>query len=133
MPKYVHCFKNLMVTWKGSRLWFKKWTIKTKTLILPLNIHKSKLILQVPQDSKDCTMNFSLVFLAILGKVSCIRVCLDGNLTWGFYLKTNLLKNDIITRCGWSSLILVQWTCEFIVLFSGHHGFTQNLMKSHSE
>jgi hypothetical protein len=59
----------------------QKMNNQNKNIVLPLNIDKSKLILQVPQESKDCTMNFSLVFLAILGKVSCIRVCLDGNIT----------------------------------------------------
>jgi hypothetical protein len=45
------------------------------------HIHKSKLIMQVSQDSRDYTMNF--LFSATFGKVSCIKVHLDGNLTQG--------------------------------------------------
>ncbi len=87
-----------MVTWQGSQLWLKKWMIKTKMSTIPLDIHKSKFTMQVSQDSKYCTMNFSLVFLVTLGKVSYIRVRLDGNLTWGFYLKINLLRNGNFTK-----------------------------------
>jgi hypothetical protein len=81
MPKYVHCFKQFNGYMAKLPIVVQKMNNKTKTLIIRLNIHKSKLILQMPQDSKDYTMNCSLVFLTILGKVSCIRVCLDGNLT----------------------------------------------------
>ncbi len=87
-----------MVTWQGSQLWFKKWTIKTKVLTPPFNIYKSKLIVQVSLDLRDCTMNFSLVFSTTFGKVSCIRAHLDGNLTRRFYFKINLLKNGDFTK-----------------------------------
>ncbi len=87
-----------MVTWQGSQFWFKKWTIKTKLSTLFLDIHKSKLIIQVSQDSRDCTMNFSLIFSTTFGKVSCIKVHLDGNLTQGLCFKINLPKNGNSTK-----------------------------------
>jgi hypothetical protein len=72
--------------------------IKTKVSTPPINIYKSKFIMQVSQDLRDCAMNFSLVFSTTFGKVSCITIRLDGNLTQGFYFKINLLKNGDFTK-----------------------------------
>jgi hypothetical protein len=63
------------------------------------HIHKSKLIMQVSQDSRDYTMNF--LFSATFGKVSCIKVHLDGNLTQGKAnqrAKINLRRNVDSTK-----------------------------------
>jgi hypothetical protein len=87
-----------MVTWQGSQLWFKKWRIETKLSTHFLEIHKSKFIMQVSQDSRDCTMNFSFVFSTTFGKVFCIKVHLDGNLTQGLCFKINLPRNGNSTK-----------------------------------
>jgi hypothetical protein len=62
------------------------------------------------QDLKDCAMNFSLVFSANNGKVSCIRVCLHGNLIKGFYFKTNLLRNGNLTKDKNTNSLLINET-----------------------
>ncbi len=48
--------------------------------------------MQVLQEWRVGDTNLSLVLLAILGKISCLKFCLDGKVNQGFCLKTNLLK-----------------------------------------
>jgi hypothetical protein len=43
-------------------------------------------------------MNFSLIFSTTFGKVSSIKVHLDGNLTQGLCFKINLPKNGNSTK-----------------------------------
>ncbi len=64
----------------------------------PLDIHKSKLIGKVSQDSRTSWMNFSLVVLASIDKMLFINWCIDGKSIEGFCLKTNLWRNGDSTK-----------------------------------
>jgi hypothetical protein len=52
--------------------------MKTNVSILALSIHKSKLMVQELQDLR--VFFFSLVFFAILDKISLTMVHMDGNI-----------------------------------------------------
>ncbi len=84
-----------IITWPSPQLWFKKWTIKTK-VFTPLDIHKSKLTMQVSQASRALEMIFFL--FSHFNSMSFINWCFDGKETQGFYLKINLLRNGASTK-----------------------------------
>jgi hypothetical protein len=90
--------KNPMVMWHGSHWSFKKCTIVTKVSTLTLDIHRWKETMQEWQNSKDQYTYLSLVNLAILGKMSFTKICLDGKLRREFCFKINLVKKKPSTK-----------------------------------
>jgi hypothetical protein len=69
--------------------------MKTNVSIIAFDIQNSKLIMQVLQHSR---VVFFLRLFIILGKISLIKVHLDGKFKQDFYLKTNILKNGTSTK-----------------------------------
>jgi hypothetical protein len=86
--------KNLMVTWQGFHLSFKKYTMRISTFTPTLNIYKSKLTMQVLQYSRVEEMYFSSIFWVILGKISLTTIHIDGKQRHRFCFITSLLKNE---------------------------------------
>jgi hypothetical protein len=66
----------------------------TKVSIDPLDIHTSKLIVQVLHQSIVENTNLSLVFYVILGQISFINCCVKVNFSLKFSFKISLLNND---------------------------------------
>ncbi len=99
--------KKPMVTWWGSHLSFKKCTMRTNVSTLAIDIHKSKLIVQVLQDSRAKEIYFSFIFFVIFSKISVTNTCIYGKLKRGFCFKTSLQKNGVSTKDnGTSSLAM---------------------------
>jgi hypothetical protein len=99
--------KNLIVTWQGFHLSFKKCTMRTNAFTPTLNIYKSKLTCTYynTQGLKKCT--FPQLFLVILGKISLTTIHLDGKWRHRFCLITSLLKNGASTKDNDSSSLIM--------------------------
>jgi hypothetical protein len=69
------------------------FTMGTKVSIDPLDIHTSKLIVQVLHQSIVENTNLSLVFYVILGQISFINCCVEVNFSLKFCLKISLPTN----------------------------------------
>jgi hypothetical protein len=74
-----------------QKIKFLQW--EQKVSIDPLDIHTSKLIVQVLHQSIVENTNLSLVFYVILGQISFINCCVEGHFSLKFCLKISLLNN----------------------------------------
>jgi hypothetical protein len=76
----------------------KKCTMRINMSIPALHIHKSKFMMQELQDSRILKVYFSLVFFAILTKISLTIVCLDRKIRGGLCFRINFLKFGASTK-----------------------------------
>jgi hypothetical protein len=84
-----------MVIWQSFHLSLKKCTVKIIVSIPALDIHK---LVQELQDSRILKVYFSLVFFAILSKISLTTICLDRKIRGGLCFRISFFKYGASTK-----------------------------------
>ncbi len=100
---------SIIVTWHGCHNAFMKEITKAKVSLMPHDIHKSKVVMQVMQSANIEFTKFSMVLVTKVGNTSLANRCLDGKTTFPHCRNTNRFNHA-------SSIVERQWWFEECLL-----------------